>query len=1051
LTLTYGRIVLARLTGRRRVIAPLFGAFLLATTLLVMLPETSFLLAGASFQSFLASLPAGSSTVQIASTGLGSDEDVSVFRQDLAARAATDGHGLMREVGFRVGFGFLHLSKLNGQSVTPEDSAVLALMSHSDLLSQAHLIAGNWSIQATGTDVSSTLPEQTAHLINAKPGDRLCLAGESAVGTTCVLVAGIWRATDPRSAYWSGDVSLPIGVEVARSELTKLASQHSVRLEATAVLAPDIPVIARSDLNAAQDALEHIGPTLTSNLPNLQAVTVLDTEVADFSERSRVAAFALQLITAQLWLVGLYSLIFLIRVRLEQDRESIVVWRTRGWPPRLVAALVSAEIAAVAALALIPAVGIGFGLAVAVTQAAYPAFHLPLAQSVVAVAPVVVGGVLVMAASVVVLARLSARAPILRARSDDAGAKALGWSAPITAGIACAIALPLIAEAWALGDARVRGAGATLPYDLLLPGLGLGLIAFAGSTLMAPAARTIARRAWGLTTKLAAIGLARGSGMQRDMTLVLSAAIGLAVLAAAYSGTAAGNVSDRTAYAAGADLRVIAGGSRPVDLERIPIGGATARTEVLRGYTRVGSPGKDVPSLGVDPYSFAKVAWTRPGLLDPDLNTEMHRLANAEVGGTLLPEGTTGLSIWVRGERTGGSLTASFTDADMLPVTAAFGSLEFDGWRNLSASFAPIHFRSPLRLRRLTITPVIAEGTIALSDFSATGAAQSPDLIYGFDATYPLGPGWWISDGSTGLFFQNLEPDTRYPRDQQKTAHIRVRPGLLPITVNPPVVVVSHQVVQIPVLVSRGLLDRNRAKIGGVIAVLPGDPPVEGLVVGSFEYFPTLYADSVVYSLPLLLQVLAAHRDSQPWPTELWASVPIDKAQADVKSLSADPALVDVISRYDLERQKAADPLAVAARTNLVLGFSAACILAVVAFAIYFAFVARSRISEHAILLAIGLSASQLRRVIWLQQLMILAYSTLLGIIVGGLLAAVLLPGLQVSTSIADITPPTVLGIDPGLGIAGIVSTIGACILAGALVSRPPVSAEVMIGWRSLA
>ena len=81
---------------------------------------------------------------------------------------------------------------------------------------------------------------------------------------------------------------------------------------------------------------------------------------------------------------------------------------------------------------------------------------------------------------------------------------------------------------------------------------------------------------------------------------------------------------------------------------------------------------------------------------------------------------------------------------------------------------------------------------------------------------------------------------------------------------------------------------------------------------------------------------------------------------------------------------------------------------------------------------------------------MILAYSTLLGIIVGGLLAAVLLPGLQVSTSIADITPPTVLGIDPGLGIAGIVSTIAACILAGALVSRPPASAEVMIELRSL-
>src|SRR5947207_15285992 len=114
-----------------------------------MLPETSFLLAGASFQSFLASLPAGSSTVQIVSTGLGSDEDVSVFRQELAARAATDGHGLTRAVGFRVGFGFLHLSKLTGQYVAPDDSAVLALTSHPDLVSHAHPTAGHRPTPAT--------------------------------------------------------------------------------------------------------------------------------------------------------------------------------------------------------------------------------------------------------------------------------------------------------------------------------------------------------------------------------------------------------------------------------------------------------------------------------------------------------------------------------------------------------------------------------------------------------------------------------------------------------------------------------------------------------------------------------------------------------------------------------------------------------------------------------------------------------------------------------------------------------------------------------------
>ena len=1023
---------------------------LLATTLLVILPETSFLLTAASFQSFLVSLPAESSTIQVVSTGLGSEEDVSVFRSDLADRATRDAHGLVRQVAFRLDFGLLHLTSLTERPVAPEDFAVLALMSHSDLRGHANLIAGNWTVQAAPPDMSITLPEQTAHLISAKPGDRLCVAAVLELGPFCVLVAGVWRSKDPRSTYWAGDDNLSIGVEGDQSELAKLALRHSARFAATAVLAPDMSVVARSDMNAAQDALEHIGPTLTSNLPNLQAITVLDAEVASFSERSRVATFALQLITAQMWLVGLFCLVFLVSVRLEQDRESILVWRTRGWPPRLVATLLSAEIALVAALALIPALGIGFGLAAAAARAAYPTFYMPLAQSAEAVAWVVVAGVLVMAASVALLTSLAARAPIVRARSDDVRAGVVGRSSPIAGAIAVAIAIPLIAEAWTLGDARVRDAAALLPYDVFLPGLGLGLVAFAGSTLMPSAARAMASGAKPLTTRLAAIGLARASGMQQNMVLVLSAAIGLAVLAAAYSGTAAQNAKDRAAYAAGADLRVVVDGSRPLDLGGIAIGGATARTEVLRAYTRVGSPGRDVLSLGVDPYSFPKVAWSRPGLLAPDLDTEMHRLASAEIGGTLLADGATGLSIWVRGEHTGGSLTASFTDADMRSETATFGSLDFDGWRNLSAPLAVTPFRPPLRLRRLTITPATTGGTIALSDFSATGGTQPPTLIYGFDATPDFAPGWWLSDGDTGLFGQYLEPDTRYLRDDRRTTPVRVRPGALSVTVNPPIVNVPRAAARIPVLVSRGLLDRNRVQVGGLMPLLPGDPGAVGLVVGSFDYFPTLYGDGVVYSLPLLLQVLAVQRDDRPWPTELWAAVPINKAQADLQSLSANPRLVDVISRYDLERRKAIDPLAVAARTNLVLGFSAACIFAVFAFTIYFAFVARARISEHAVLLATGLSTNQLRRVIWLQQLMILAYSTLLGIVVGGLLAALLLPDLQVSTSIADMTPPTLLAIDPVLGIAGVAGTIAACLLAGAVLSRPPAAEEVMLELRSL-
>jgi hypothetical protein len=1064
--LSLARIVVARLAARRRAVAPLFGAFLLAIALLVVLPETAYLSAGAGFQSLLQSMPLATSAVQVLGSGLDSDQAITDFESDVRQRAAVKVHGYLREAAFRVASGEFPLNSHNGAPVPTQGDreVVLAFANHSDLQSHADLVAGAWAAQAPTGTFSVTLPDTTAARLNAKPGDRLCVANGTQAGAICVAVAGIWRQRNPTSAYWLGDDSLSLEAEMSRADLAAPGTQSTSGYhQATEVLVLDLARIEQSDPAAVQETLPHLGSALTGNLQYRVVVTGLDTAIATFDSRSRVATFALQIVTAQLWLFGLYCLLFLVGIRLEQDRDAVAVLRTRGWPRRLVAGLLSIELVLVAALAVVPGIALGFGLALAITAAVYPIADLSIGPSIGALAPIVGGGLVVLALAIVGLSVAAARAGVVRSRTEASRPAARWWSRPWVAALAAALAIPILAQARVLGDARIREAGGGLPYDLLLPGVGMALVAYAGIVLLPPTASAFGRVIHGIEAKLAVMQLARASGRQQRLSILLVAAVALALLAAAYSGTAALNASDRAGYAVGADLRVVTRGQQPTELDSLRVAGAAARTDVYRGYAGVGANLSQMESLAVDPYAFAKTAWSRPGLLSPDLATLMHDLAQGETGGTLLPPNATGLSIWIRGEQTGGSLTASFTDANMMPVTADFGTLDFTGWQQRTSTFSPSQFKGPLRLRHLTLTPVSTAGTVALSDLEATSSGASKS-IYGFDspALAPVLDPWWVSDGTSGMRLEALQGDDRFLRDGVSTSHVFLSPGWLPVTLNPPVFEITPSgstqsssfgrvtSLRVPVLVSSGVLAANQARVGDSISMQFENSPVNTLIVGSFDYFPTLYGDGVVFSLPLLLQLLGGEGSPRPWPSELWVAGPAPQLQADEAKLTVNPAVVSAVSRSDLEQQAAADPIGPAGRVNLLLGFAAACVLAVAAFAIYFAFAARSRRSEYAILQANGLSPGQIARSLLIEQLLIVGFSTLLGLVVGSALSLVILPGLEVSTSLADTIPPTVLAVNPWLAIGGIAITIVACMFVGGMVARSSRVADIMPELRSL-
>src|SRR5262249_4466029 len=154
----------ARLAGRRRSFAPLFGAFIVAIVLLVALFETAYLADAASFSLLLRGLPVETAAVQVQSTGLGSDLAINSFEQDVRRRAASSEHGLLREAVFRVESSEFFVSSFNGRPMPTSGQGIVALTlaNHRDLESHADLTAGAWSAPSRPGFFSITLSDAGA-------------------------------------------------------------------------------------------------------------------------------------------------------------------------------------------------------------------------------------------------------------------------------------------------------------------------------------------------------------------------------------------------------------------------------------------------------------------------------------------------------------------------------------------------------------------------------------------------------------------------------------------------------------------------------------------------------------------------------------------------------------------------------------------------------------------------------------------------------------------------------------------------------------------------
>lgn len=934
---------------------------------------------------------------------------------------------------------FLNADTLNGQLVGSSfGQAATTLDAYPDLAAHVTAVSGRVPSASAAGDPEAAVTAQAAQSFGLRAGDRLCLVANQG-GSFCARLVGVLRPRAGSTAWW-GPQTPDSAVLVDQTTYFRVLQGLQAQSLAHVTFSPNATAFGQTSLDTDLDRLNQLRTHYGVFEQDAALSTGLDTRLAAYQARVQVAQFALLLLVAEILLVAFLYLSFTAGHMLDQQREELGVWRSRGWRRRSVWGLLTVEFAVLACLSLPVGVAAGLGGAAAALHLVYGVVPLQLGLAAAAslwqpalVAVALVLGVLAWRAAgasrqPLVDARRLASRPALRPwwqwRYLDVGLGVLG--------VLLLIRTPLIGE----------GESGLDPSTLALPGLGLVALALVALRLLPAAAWMVGRGKRGVALALASWQLGRQPVQHSLLALLLLVTIALGVFAGTYVSTQQRNASDRAGYTSGADLRARFSDDTNVPPIQQSLGrlqGVSAATAVYRGSGQLGNLATSQPTvLGVDPYAFNRVAWSRPGLDEPSLSSKIAQLLARGGGvGQQLPGRPERLGMWVYSSGIDGVLTATVVDSSGRSSELSLGRLDYSGWRYLDAPVEPAtrHLDVPLSVRELDIRGVSNHGhltgTVGLRDLGVTqSGAQRPQPVVSFASTQ--GTGWWASAG-TGLSLGALKASSAVPFGEQPSTVLDADLSAGEMVIRP------VPTGPVPALVSSSTQRHTPISSGASFPLKLGAAQVPVVVVGQVDYVPTLYPgqeDFLVLDLQPLLAQLGYQGEPHAWPNELWANVSPGADVADRTALGRASGVSQVLDRRDLDQAAAHDPIAVQLEATLLMGFATALVLAVAAFGVHFLSSITSRRGEYAILEANGLAARTVGRSLGAEQGVLLAFGLIAGLALGLLVAWIVLPALRLSTDPTSAVPPTVVTVNWLLIGAALGGVAVLAIAAGLAVSR---------------
>jgi hypothetical protein len=945
---------------------------------------------------------------------------------------------------------------LNGNKATGSITDALAMAAYEDLERHVDAVAGSLPVAAgTGGDWSVSVPEAVANRFGLHLGDRYCVADVHGEGW-CTRITAIWKPRPGGDDYWGTD-RLPPALIMRRPDdyFSLKATAPNLRTFALAAFSPVVSALRESQALNTLDDLQHLRGLYSVASERGSLATGLDAAIGAFLERAQAAQFPLRLVSTQLLLLAVFYLVFVGGQTLDQQRHEFGVWRSRGWPRRRVWLVLMLEFAAMALVAL--PIGLtsaaaisGFVVALAYGGTArLMAFRIS-AEAIGAAVVAVLLGLVVLGLLAVGASR---EAPLDDRRRASRPTLRPWWQwRNLDLGLVL-LSMPLLAQTRLLGNSALRnqqvasadslrrGAVQADPLSLALPGIAAVLLALALLRLLPFAASITTLGGRRLAPMLSRWQLTRRPLQHSRLALLLILTAALGVLSSVYYATEKQNVADRAAYQVGADRRAYFDGTTPdLDTAARSLKGVSTQTYAYRNF---GTPGilarGGMEILAVDPESFARTAWTRPGLTGPPLQELLRTLAAGDRSGVRLSGQTHAVAMWVYSTGLGARLDVVLRDSDGRHAQCQMGTLDYRGWRQLETpacfSGTPRHPLTILEFRLHALPagtsapgapPFAPIGTLAFSQLTSRDLATStPQLIEPFGAGSKLN--WWRTAARTGLKEGDLVPSDHVPRDAQLAADFKVdlsQGGFATVRPQP-------QSAPLGALASAGTLRRLGVAENEAFRLTIGAAHIQVQVVGQVPHFPTLYPERNNFLLlpeDGLLALLGFQGEPQAWPNELWADVASTRDGQDYVAWGREARAAQVWDRRALESANAHDPLRLGLLANLEIGFAAALSLAVVAFAVHFLVATRGRLGEYAILDANGLAPWVIQRSLNIEQWTILLFSLVCGTALGVLLSWVILPTLALGTGLPGTVPETAVTVSPLLtgGALGAV-----CLLAG--------------------
>ena len=610
---------------------------------------------------------------------VGRNVEAVVGTSDISAQAQQEGDGIIRPLGAQYlapitqpqVSNFLiadtvSLGTVNGRQVNlpggDRFEATLEAFDYAQIGPHMRLLAGALPQASPGdsSPLEALITAQMAQMLHVQVGDAVTMTTLNG-STVRTRVVGIWEPRNPDENFWNGRSFLAVPIAAGLEQayvfpilldrgafLTGLENVPQLGMEqhwiyytvptriTTANMADVAARLAQLHTAIAVAREQLIGlygnGQAKSDVGAITLTTDLDTVIPALQRQLGLVTLPLYGVVGQVAALVLLALGTVGSMLVESQAGEIATLRSRGASRAQVLGGYTLLAAALGGLTALAGPWLAQALALRLTDAFVPAstraaaqvsegYLAGLAAPRVALVPAVAGALA--AVGVVVVAAFQAtRLDVLAYRRAEGRLTRPPWWRRYyldlwLVGI-CMLAYVELGQLGGLEARAALGPATNSPLLLVAPSLLLlagGLLILRLFPLAVAAGLRLAARGRGATTMLALTQLTRSASGPGRLTLLLALAVGVGVSALVFDATLARNATDRAAYQAGADLRLVETGTLQdsFDLhtrhELAGLPGVQGVTPVYRGFASVPAQAsfQQTELLAVDPDSWGRV------------------------------------------------------------------------------------------------------------------------------------------------------------------------------------------------------------------------------------------------------------------------------------------------------------------------------------------------------------------------------------------------------------------------------------------------------------